>query len=1007
VTRSAWRSLLAGAVLVIAGVGGPRSSAGQPDPISARTLELQQKVWKLQGEGKYFAARRQAMKVVQFLDNKRGAGHRETLQARQTAASLFTVTGDYVTAERLYLQVVRQTERQVGPSDIQLAHVLDGLAGVYWGQQRLDEVEKLYARSLAIYRKHHGAESEMFAHRLLTQAAFLQARYMFAAAEQQYREAQRIYRKHDPKSPSALSVDLSIGMLYGRQGDYKRARGAFNRMIRGYEKVYGKNDTDHLPSMLQTAASLYALWGLEKEAKGLHARAVKLTETKITALEGSQPDSPMIAVHKLQLASMLQRSGEIDRAIDAYVELLASYEKQHGKGSFQTVGALFPLADLYKQKRDFNRARQLLRRVEKSYSRMFGGFSATTPLILLSEVEREAGRWAEARQLTVKVLAAAAKTYGKNHPFAAQYRERMAILDLALGKAKRALGLLEDSYAAEKKNIALILASGTEDDNRTYLSERRHHLHVAVTLHARYLPRDQRAIRLGFDTALTRKGRLLDASAASVGTLRKGLSKSDQKLLAELSAARSELAKLVVAGPKATGDDEAEYARELARLEAKVRQLETKVRGRSAVFRAKEQPIEVAKVRKAIPADAALLEIVSYKPIDPKSTGYLPKSGDRYGAYLVRRRGPIIFVDLGPSARIDKLVDAFRSELSSAGGTDYKDLGQRLYNLVLKKLAPALGKTKHVLLAPDGALNLLPFAALIDGSGKFAVERFRFTYLTSGRDLLRLAVKIKPKGGSVIFADPAFDGGAGGKPDDKTRGRRSRSLRSMKWSKLPGTAEEAVAIAKLLARASLFRGHKATESALKKVTAPKILHLATHGFFLPPDDTDVSVEITAGGQAPPTAPPGAMSAPPVADGQENPLLRSGLVLAGANKLTSGVEDGVLTALEAAGLDLWGTELVVMSACETGVGKIAQGEGVYGLRRALVIAGAESMLMSLWQVDDAATRDLMTGYYRRLKQKKGRSEALRLTQIKMLRSSDYSHPYYWASFIPSGDWTPMQ
>ncbi len=139
---------------------------------------------------------------------------------------------------------------------------------------------------------------------------------------------------------------------------------------------------------------------------------------------------------------------------------------------------------------------------------------------------------------------------------------------------------------------------------------------------------------------------------------------------------------------------------------------------------------------------------------------------------------------------------------------------------------------------------------------------------------------------------------------------------------------------------------------------------------------------------------------------ENPLLRSGLVLAGANRLSSGGEDGILTALEAAGLDLWGTQMVVLSACETGVGKVTEGDGVHGLRRALVIAGAESLVMSLWQVDDRATRELMAGFYRRLEQGEGRAEALRQVQLQMLRSPRTSHPYYWASFVPTGSWAPL-
>ena len=140
---------------------------------------------------------------------------------------------------------------------------------------------------------------------------------------------------------------------------------------------------------------------------------------------------------------------------------------------------------------------------------------------------------------------------------------------------------------------------------------------------------------------------------------------------------------------------------------------------------------------------------------------------------------------------------------------------------------------------------------------------------------------------------------------------------------------------------------------------------------------------------------------------ENPLLRSGLALTGANDRQGGEgEDGVLTALEAAGLDLWGTKLVVLSACETGVGEVRNGDGVYGLRRALVLAGVESQVMSLWQVSDAATRDLMVAYYQRLQAGEGRTEALRQVQLSMLRGPMWQHPFFWASFIQSGDWRQL-
>lgn len=204
----------------------------------------------------------------------------------------------------------------------------------------------------------------------------------------------------------------------------------------------------------------------------------------------------------------------------------------------------------------------------------------------------------------------------------------------------------------------------------------------------------------------------------------------------------------------------------------------------------------------------------------------------------------------------------------------------------------------------------------------------------------------------------------------------------------------------MLPRATLLTGSQATENVIKQLQAPTILHIATHGFFL----QDV----------PQVAPPdfsrsilrGTRSATPNSRPTENPLLRSGLALAGANPRKSGNEDGILTALEAAGLNLSGTKLVVLSACKTGLGDVTNGQGVYGLRRAFAIAGSESQLMSLWAVNDYSTNTFMVNYYKRLMNNVGRSDVLRQTQLEMLANSTYQHPYYWAAFIPSGNWTAL-
>jgi CHAT domain-containing protein len=132
------------------------------------------------------------------------------------------------------------------------------------------------------------------------------------------------------------------------------------------------------------------------------------------------------------------------------------------------------------------------------------------------------------------------------------------------------------------------------------------------------------------------------------------------------------------------------------------------------------------------------------------------------------------------------------------------------------------------------------------------------------------------------------------------------------------------------------------------------------------------------------------------------LDHAGLAMAGANQ---GAE-GIVTAREIAGFDWWGTKLVVLSACETGVGAVPSGDGVYGLRRAVVLAGAEAQVVSLWNVNDSSAHELMREYYDDLFRGSGRAEAIRQAKLRLLRQPRYAHPHYWAAFILAGNWTPL-
>jgi CHAT domain-containing protein len=329
----------------------------------------------------------------------------------------------------------------------------------------------------------------------------------------------------------------------------------------------------------------------------------------------------------------------------------------------------------------------------------------------------------------------------------------------------------------------------------------------------------------------------------------------------------------------------------------------------------------------------------------------------------------------------------------------------------MEPLRAALGDAKHILVSPDGDLSLVPFEALLDAQGHYLLERYSISYLTTGRDLLRFQVPRKSNGGPILFANPFF-----GEPgatllaqvshDNKElahaiAARRSvtvgDSLSNMYFAPLAGTAREADAIHSLFPDARLLTGQQATKTALKEIHAPSILHIATHVFFL--GNTDQK-----------KASPGNNATRSSSESSkiESPLLRSGLALAGANltKSNTSSDSGILTALEASNLNLWGTRLVTLSACDTGVGEVKNGEGVYGLRRAFFLAGTESLVMSLWPVSDYVTRELMTQYYGGLKEGLGRGEALRQAQLAMLKRKGRQHPFYWASFIQAGEWGPL-
>ena len=394
----------------------------------------------------------------------------------------------------------------------------------------------------------------------------------------------------------------------------------------------------------------------------------------------------------------------------------------------------------------------------------------------------------------------------------------------------------------------------------------------------------------------------------------------------------------------------------------------------------------------SIPLASALIDIVRYVPLKTDSVHPDTRWGEpRYMAYVATRGQQPKVVDLGSAAEIDALVKDFRFALTVYQSDAASRLGQIVYRTILE---PALRLLKEpvnsLLVVPDGALNLIPLGCAVLPDGRFALEKYSISYLQRATDITVQKPLPIDKQGSVVVAAPNFDQG---QEIQVAQNGRGIQLTRDRFTPLPETLTEATEILNIIPNTKMYVGDSATKSQLRKVKQPKILHIATHGFFLP--DVATQKELLESESST----------------LLHPMLRSGLAFTGANPRNSPSGDnGILTAYEAAMLDLYGTELVVLSACETGVGQVENGQGVFGLRLALAMAGAQSLTMSLWKVADRATADLMIDFYTRLKAGEGRLEALRQAQLGILNKARksttnngrvFAHPYFWGAFVMSG------
>ena len=944
----------------------PGLTSAQQASELAQAEQLKQQVLRLYQQRKYDEAVPLAEESLSIFQRILGDRYLAVADSLVLLALLYAEQDRYKDAESLYIQALGLVEKST--SDQLYPLTLYKLAILYVKQGRYKEAKPLYGKAFKLYNSLPGEHRPVIVNNLNDLGSLYRLQGLYKEAELLYAKALEMRKSNLNESSSNIAISLdNLATIYTFQSRYDEAESLYKQALQ-ILRSYSIGTPSSVSTSLNNLAALYIERGQYEKAEPLYLEALEIVKSTL----GEQ--TSLFATSLNGLAVLYDKQRQYEKAELRYVQSLKIFRSIFKVPRPELATSLSNLAAFYTAQKRYKEAESLhvqalemnkliLRERHPNIGRSLNNLAVFYERQELYE---------KAEPLFLEALDLWKSSLGERHPNVPTALNNLARLYASQGHYEKAIDYLEQSLSIEEENVATNLPFGPEGQKYDYLETVRGSTYISISLHLQHTKSNSKSAKLSFATILLRKGRILNTLTDRLKRIRQDSSPTEQSKLDQLEEATSQFTNLYHNGLANRNPEQ--YRLRSNALQQEITQLSTELSRSSSAFQITTQPITLETIQDQIPPDTALVEFVEYQRFN-----FTDKSADQWGvvpyyaAYILTRSGTLKAIDLGPIQPINEALTLHRQNLQDNNTPipQLKATARNLDALLMQPIRQHLGNTRNLLLSPDSALNFLPFETLVDENNNYLLETHTITYLTSGRDLQRLTTPKANNNPTLILADPYF-----GKPGTLAT-TRTLDLTKQTFPPLSGTRTEAIALGKLLNTQPLL-GTDATETAIKQTKSPKILHIATHGFF--------------------TTPPEAT--------KTNPLLNSGLVLAGFQLGKSGNDDGILTALEVSNLNLTNTKLVTLSACETGLGTTSNGEGIYGLRRALTIAGAESQVISLWKVSDDATKDLMINYYTRLNQGEGRSIALHNAQRDMLKSKDYAHPYYWAAFIPSGDWRPL-
>lgn len=810
-------------------------------------------------------------------------------------------------------------------------------------------------------------------------AQFLAKAGYFAESRDYFERCARIDAiTFGPTHPYVGNDILNRAVVDFYAGDYASAEQGFAEAEEIYAAVYPE---DH-----PQRAVLHYNYGVLLTQQGRLEESLARFEIAAPSLAGALgPESPDLAEILNDYGKTLFEAGDIEGARAQLAQSLAIREAAFGEAHGATAASLGALAN----------------------------------------VEASLGNLEEAQVLAQRAVAMSESTRGEAHPWTARAMQDLARIEVMLGLDDSALELALRAERAGREHLRLLAQGSSERQALAYAASRPAGLDLAITAGVRM--QGPEVARRVWDQLIRSRAVVLDEMAARHWESSLDGDERSRDIAEQLRRARVRLAGLAVRG---AGElDAATYATLLSEATAEKESLERELASVDRGERLRRQNSDTGWKE----LQTSLLEgevLVAYRRFLP------PDADARYAAFVVRggSTAPVL-IDLGRAQEIERSVSDWRTAILEPGveagplagpaEEAYRAAASRLRELAWDPVEAELRSANRIFVVPDGAMNLVNLASLPRDEGGYLLDADRVLHLLSTeRDLARFrtgndAVGRGSGGDLLAVGGVDFDAAPGGRGNDLAlaaggpvfRGTRSTcgEFDALEFVPLQQSGPEVEAVAgrwterQGASSAHLLTGGAASEDRFKALAGRcRVIHAATHGFFLTgacPDPGEASGwRIDFASEASRRAP-------------ENPLLQSGLAMAGANQRQErplDVEDGILTAEEIAALDLTATDWVVLSACDTGLGHLAAGEGILGLRRGFEIAGARTLITSLWPVDDAAAAQWMEYLYSaHLGEGRGAADAANSASRSMLEAREAgglsTHPFYWAPFVASGDW----